>query len=144
MARGSTSGKSLGTLLRLPAFLIVNIALFSAVGFSLARQSYQGWHLDREMSSLESQVQELEGRKLRLETLTQQLVSDERVELEARSRLGRQMPGEKVVVLYGRSTTDTWTGEDIFGDIRLERPSAVDDRTNIRKWWDYFSGKESL
>ncbi|MCR4278693.1 MAG: hypothetical protein NUV81_02185 [bacterium] len=142
MGRGSSSEKSLGTLFRLPAFLIVNIALFSAIGFSLARQSYRGWHADREMSSLENEVNQLEGRKLRLEALTQQLVSSEHVELEARSRLGKQLPGERVVVLYGRSATDTWTGEDIFGDIRTERTPVVNNRSNIQKWWDYFSSKE--
>lgn len=126
---------------RHPVFLIVNIALFAAIGFSLARQTYQGWSVDREISALEAEVAQLEGRRLRLDTLTEQLVSSEHVELEARARLGRQKPGERVVVLYGLSTTDTWTGEDVFGDVRPERQPSVDLRSNPKKWWDYFRGQ---
>lgn len=139
MARGTPNRRSLGSFFRLPVFLIANLALFAVIGFSMARQSYRGWSVDREISALEEEVSRLEGKKLRLETLTQELVSEERVEMEARSRLGRQKPGERVVVLYGRAATDTWTGEDVFGDVPVERTPATDPRSNPQKWWDYFA-----
>jgi cell division protein FtsB len=127
------------TIVRLPAFLIINVALLFVIGISTVRESYRGWTVDREINALEAQATALEGRKLQLETLTRDLVSTDRVEYEARARLGRKQPGERVIVLEGYSTSATWSGDEVATDVIA--PAAVPEerqKTNPERWWSYF------
>ncbi len=140
MPRRAPEKSSWKSVFRLPAFFIANIALFVVIGVTFGREAYRGWSTDHEIKTLEAEVEQLEGRRLRLESLTEQLVSEEHVELEARARLGRQKTGERVVVLYGLETTSSWSGEDVFGDVPPTPVDFVDTRTNPQKWWDYFRG----
>jgi len=137
--RGSsgTSSRTWRDIVRLPVFLLANVALLLVIGVSTVRETYRGWSVDREISALESQATSLEGRKTQLETLAQDLVSPDRVEYEARARLGLKKPGERVIVLEGLSTTTTWTdgGEaDPAGSQIAQDPS----QSNPSRWWSYF------
>lgn len=88
-------------MLRWPAFLVANLALFVLVGVSTARETYRGWTVDHEIQTLQSQATALEARKLKLAELASGISSPEQVELEARTRLGWKKPGEQVIVLTG-------------------------------------------
>src|SRR5689334_20330704 len=99
------------TLVRLPAFLIVNAALLLVIGISTVRESYRGWSVDHEINALEAQASTLEGQKLQLDELTKQLASPDHIDYEARAKLGQKKPGERVVVLEGYDASATWTGQ---------------------------------
>ena len=91
----------LTSILRWPAFLVANLALFVLVGVSTARETYRGWTVDHEIQTLQSQAESLEARKLKLAELANSISSPQQVELEVRTRLGWKKPGEQVIVLTG-------------------------------------------
>jgi len=133
----ASSRSSLHRLIRLPAFLIVNVVILFVLGVSTVRESYRGWTVDREIRALEAQAKSLEGHKFELEGLTKELTSPDRIEYEARARFGQKKPGERVVILEGYSASGTWTGT--AGDVEEEAASPVDEVvSNPVRWWRYF------
>ena len=120
---------------RWPLMLVGSAVLLFVVGIATVRESYRGWKVDREINALESQADELEGRNARLRELADALQAPERLEVEARARLGLREPGEHVVVLTGFGATGSWQGS-LALDVVSERP--VVDRANSTLWWDYF------
>jgi cell division protein FtsL len=131
------TSRSWRSIVRLPIFLLANVALLLIVGVSTVRETYRGWTVDREIRALDAQASMLEGRKTQLETLAQDLVSPDRVEYEARSRLGRKLPGERVIVLQGISSTTTWSG-DADGTDQGTGTERTDTKSNPARWWAYF------
>ena len=118
-----------------PVVLIGSVVLVLVVGVATMRESYRGWKVDREIQALESQADELEGRNEKLRGLARSLDAPERLEVEARTRLGLRMPGEQVVVLAGLATTGSWQGSFAL-DVVPER--LVVQRSNPERWFDFF------
>ena len=126
---------------RWPLMLIGSAVLVFVVGIATVRESYRGWKVDREIQALESQADELEGRNARLRELAQALQSPERLEVEARTRLGLRQAGEHVVVLTGLATTASWQGA-LALDVVAEKPEI--DRPFPELWWEYFFHPDRL
>ncbi|MBD3251368.1 hypothetical protein GF380_02850 [Candidatus Uhrbacteria bacterium] len=120
---------------RWPLILLGSLTLLLFIGVVTVRESYRGWRVDQEIRALESQADELEGRNKRLMEIAQALESPERMEVEARKRLGMQMPGEQVVVLEGLSATGSWQSQ-LQLDVVQEAPEVV--RSNPEQWLYYF------
>jgi cell division protein FtsB len=120
-----------------PLFLIANLAVLLVVGVSTVRESYRGWTVDHEISALEGKAQALEGRKMELGQLAARMQEPSYVEREARSKLGLQKPGEKVVVLEGVSATHTVWNIDV---VAVAQPAET--RSNPERWWQYFTQGE--
>ncbi|MBI4138583.1 septum formation initiator family protein [Candidatus Uhrbacteria bacterium] len=132
--RSGRERSPLKALARWPVFLIGNVALLTVIGASTVRETYRGWTVDREIQALESQAASMEGRRMQLASLTEQFVSSERVEFEARTRLGMKKPDERVVVLQGFSA-----GSPSGDAAAAGYPDApADPRSNPEKWRDYF------
>lgn len=121
--------------------LIGSIALLLVVGVATVRESYQGWKVDREIQALQAQADELEGRNAKLRDLARALQDPERMEVEARIRLGLQEPGEHVVVLSGLDVTSTWRSA-VKLDVVQEKPEI--ERSNPERWFNYFFQPERL
>ncbi|MFH1078178.1 MAG: septum formation initiator family protein [Patescibacteria group bacterium] len=115
--------------------MLANVALLLVIGVSTVRETYRGWTVDREIGALEAQASSLEGRKTELEVLAQELVSPDRVEYDARARLGRALPGERVIVLQGVSSTTTWNGAPGATEQGDVPETAI---SNPARWWAYF------
>lgn len=122
------------SVLRWPAFLLANAAIFMLVGVSTLRETYHGWTVEHQISALEAQAQSLEGRKMKLAQLTQSLASPEHVELEARERLGWKKDGERVFVLSGLQTAVT-TSRPTEQDVFLPTDEAFPSNPHL--WWNY-------
>ncbi len=120
-------------LVRWPAFLMANLALFLLIGVSTVRETYRGYTVEREIKALEAQAESMEGRKSKLIEMTQAVASPESVELEARSRLGWKKAGEKVFVLSGYQPAQ---GEDEAAF--TETPARA--LSNPELWMQYFFG----
>lgn len=121
------------SILRLPAFLIANIALFVLVGVSSAREAYRGWSVDHEIQTLKSQAEALEDRKLTLVELADSLSSPQKVELEARTRLGWKKPGEQVVVLTGYEPAKAGSAPET-----VALPAEPEQASIPHQWFNYF------
>lgn len=132
----ATGSWSWPSFLRWPAFLIANAVLLLLVGVSTLRETYQGWTVDHQIQALQAQAESLEGKKMELVRLTDNLASPDYVDLEARRRMGWKKPGERVVVLAGY--TDSVTKSAVTDAVKHLPLPEVD---NPHKWWDYFFGK---
>jgi len=114
--------------------LVANLALFLLVGVSTARETYRGWSVDREIQSLEAQAENLEGRKLKLLAMADKISSPDKVELEARTRLGWKKPGEQVAVLTGYQAIGGQQTSEEFVAVPVEpAPKSIP-----KQWFDYF------
>ncbi|MFA5185725.1 MAG: septum formation initiator family protein [Patescibacteria group bacterium] len=131
-AKAEENGPLWKKLVRWPAFLVANLALFSLIGVSTVRETYRGYTVDREIKALEAQADALEGKKMKLAELTQAVASPESIELEARSRLGWKKDGEKVFVLTGYHPADKPAEASVFSAPPTAPPS------NAKLWLNYF------
>lgn len=118
-------------IFKLPLFLALNVALFLFIGVSTARETYQGWTVDRQISTLQSQADALEGQKSQLLALTSQLTTPDQTDLDARERLGWKQDGETEVVLEG------------YQPVVSQRPGVLASpppppESNPQRWFDYF------
>jgi cell division protein FtsB len=137
MARKPANSPSTFTwksILRWPAFLLANAAIFLLVGVSTLRETYNGWTVERQIGALQEQAQSLEGRKMKLVQLTQSLASPEHVELEARERLGLKKDGERVFVLDGSQPTVASSSSQ---DPDVYLPTTEVFPSNPQLWWNY-------
>ena len=125
----------------LPLAFIGSIVLVFVVGIATVRESYRGWKVDGEIQALQAQADALEGRNAKLRQLASALQSDDRMEVEARTRLGMQAPGEHVVVLSGLDATSTWQSS-LALDVMAQAPTVA--RSNPEKWFDYFFRPDQL
>lgn len=126
---------SFHSLTRWPLMIAGSVLLLILLGTATIRESYRGWQVNQEIDSLEHQADVLEGRNKRLTEIAQALRSPERMEVEARKRLGEQQPGEHVVVLDGFSASSTWSS-DMQLDVVAEVPEPP--RSNPELWLRYF------
>lgn len=118
-----------------PLVLLGSVLLLLFLGVATIRESYRGWKVDQEISALNAQADELEGRNTRLAEIAETLQQPERMEVEARKRLGMRQPGEHVVLLEGFSATGSWES-DLRLDVVSEKP--VVEKSNVELWFDYF------
>lgn len=133
---GVPTTQSWKSVARWPVFLLANAALLLVIGASTIRETYRGWTVDHEIRALEAQAASLEGRKSALETLTKDLVSNDRVEYEARARLDLKKAGERVIILEGTIPTGTWKGEGAQEPIMPTTYTA--EESNASRWLRYF------
>jgi cell division protein FtsB len=127
--------KILSQLTRWPLILAGSVLLLILLGTATIRESYRGWQVDQEIDSLSRQADALEGRNKRLTEIAQALQSPERLEVEARKRLGNQQPGEHIVVLDGFAATGTWSSDMQLDVVPEAPPEPV---SNPQQWYRYF------
>lgn len=110
------------------------------LGISSARETYQGWKVEQEIRGLQAQVEALEGRKLHLTELLNQLHSPDALDKEARLRLGLQKPGEQVFVLGQAANARALTAPSLA----VAPDSDVEETvSNPHKWLRYFFHPDS-
>lgn len=115
-------------------------AVLVLLGISSARETYQGWKVEQEIQGLQAQVAALEGRKLHLTEVLNQLHSPDALDKEARLRLGLQKPGEQVFVLGQAANARTVNAPSIVPGLASESEEIV---SNPRKWLRYFFHPDS-
>ncbi|MFZ6015928.1 MAG: septum formation initiator family protein [Patescibacteria group bacterium] len=126
---------SLAQKAKWPLFLVANMAILFIVGVSTIRETYRGYTVDKEITTLEQKVKTLEGRKSELSELARKMQSEQFIEREARSKLGLQKPGEHVIILEGvTATSSSWSV-----DITPQPPQQVVYKSNPVLWWEYFT-----
>jgi cell division protein FtsB len=119
-----------------PIFLVASAAILLVVGVSTVRETYMSWTVDQEIKTLEQKAQDLEGRKNDLAAMALKMQSQDFIEQQARSKLGLQKPGEKVVVLEGVPV-----GQAAWQESQPATQTATTDasESNLHKWWRYFT-----
>lgn len=115
-------------------FLIVMIVLISLIAFSYARAYYQNYKIQKEIKSLQEEIEKLETKKLESIEILEYVTSDVFVEEKARLELNKKKPGEAVVFI--EQEVDTIIDSQEVGYI-----PGRQDIANPVKWWYYFTHK---
>ena len=103
------------------AFLIL---LLLASFLKVAKEIMLRLEIKKEINTLEVQLNDLEGKKAKMDQLISYLKTDEYIEKQARTELNLTKPGEKQVNLVGfEGNNQNLTDENI---------------SNIEKWFNYF------
>jgi len=107
------------------------------------RETYREWKVDQEIHQMQTQIEQLEGRKLALTDLVSRMDSPETLDREARTRLGLKKPGERVIILRGADQEiESWQ-EFGFGEDKVQVSDVPS--SNPERWLKYFlSNKTNL
>ncbi|MDR0955863.1 MAG: septum formation initiator family protein [Candidatus Nomurabacteria bacterium] len=127
-----------GNLILIFAALVAGVWGWQAIGslnknYQLQQQVDQG--------NLENQVADLQNQNLQLQQSYYQ--TDEYLELQARDKLNKALPGEHLVILPKTGSSDQST-EDVLDNVdsTAQTTQAVDNSTNFEKWMRFLFGKE--
>lgn len=119
-------------------FLLITIGLGAIIMISLAltQETYRRYQIQKEIEDLQTQVGKKERDNEKLKGMIQYFKTDDFQEKEAKEKLSVQKEGEKVLLVKGdQPTVDSSKPQEL---VETPLPEQKDNRTNLRKWWDYF------
>lgn len=108
-------------------FTIFLLVLLILSFVKVAREALLRYEIKKEIASLESRLQDLEGRSAKTNNLISYLQTDDYIEKEAREKLNLAASGEKQINLV--------TNNMPLSD---ENSSDQTKQNNPGKWFDYF------
>lgn len=117
-------------------FFLIAVGLGAIIMISLAltQETYRRYQIQREIEDLRTQVDKKERDNQKVKGMIEYFKTDDFQEKEAKEKLSVQKEGEKVLMVKGDRENESKSG-----DIQQpENTSPKDNRTNLRKWWDYF------
>jgi len=120
-------------------FIIVGILAIIFIGFSLSKETYRNYQIQKEIQTLEEEIVKLEKNNDDLTNLINYFKTESYQEKEARQKLNLQKEGEKVVVI----TEDNIQSEDFIQEFNQVEETEGKEISNPRKWWNFiFAWKE--
>ena len=123
-------------ILQHKALLFANLILFVLLGWKLYGEVGRSKSLQADIDRLLVQAKALEVQNARLTSLGTEQATQERLEREARVKLGLQKPGESVIIVQdGRGPS---LGVATTRQIAPQSPDQ--SLSNPQKWWRYFLG----
>lgn len=123
----------MNTLIR---FLLIAVALGAIIMISLAltQETYRRYQIQKEIEDLKTQAEKKERDNQKLSSMLEYFKTQDFQEKEAKEKLSVQKEGEKVLMVTGDRNSETKTEEEV----QAANEPKKDERTNPRKWWDYF------
>ena len=117
--------------------ILITIALGAVVLIALAvtEETYRRYQIQKEIEDLKVQAEKKERDNQKLQGLIQYLKTDDFQEKEAKEQLSLQKEGEKVMVIKEENTNQNTNQNNEF--VAPTKPQE-DQRSNSRRWWDYF------
>ena len=117
--------------------VLITIALGAVVLIALAvtEETYRRYQIQKEIEDLKVQAEKKERDNQKLQGLIQYLKTDDFQEKEAKEQLSLQKEGEKVMVIKEENTSQNTNQNNEF--VAPTKPQE-DQRSNSRRWWDYF------
>jgi len=118
-------------------FLLIAVGLGAIVMISLAltQETYRRYQIQKEIDDLRVQAENKERDNQKLKGMIEYFKTDDFREKEAKEKLSVQKEGEKVLMVRGDRESEDKPKEEQQAD---GPPELKDNRTNLRKWWDYF------
>lgn len=111
-------------------FIVMLIILIFII-FALSKEIIRRHQIDKEIESMQKEVEKLEDKNNELSNLTDYYNTEAFKEKEARKKLGLVKEGEKSVALP-ESRKNTTSEESI------KEQEQKSNLTNSQKWWNYF------
>ena len=111
-------------------FVLAGVLVIVFLGVNLGKEYYREHQVQKEINSLQEEIEALEKNNYKLSQLAEYYKTDEYKEAEARKRLNMKKEGEKVVIIKPSSVSlEQSEDEDGFDSESLP---------NYIKWWNYF------
>lgn len=121
-------------------FLAVFILIYLII--NLGRESYRKYQLTKEIDSLKTEIERLEGSNQQMANLMDYFKEDSFLEKEARLKLNLKKPEEKVIIIsdYFDSKTDLDASTNNSNNTGTEMFSGDtnEESSNYWKWWEHF------
>jgi cell division protein FtsL len=115
-------------------FIIMGVCAIALIGFSLAKETYRNYQIQKEIQTLEKEISRLENDNENLANLIKYFETEAYQEREARQKLGLQKEGEKVVII---TEEEIESQETIQESNEPEEEIAEEEISNLRKWWNF-------
>ena len=131
-------------------FLFFIVLALIGLTINVGRESYRKYQLTKEINSLKSETERIEGKNQQLTNLLEYFKEESYLEKEARLKLNLKKPGEKIVVISGDKNQDTARSPELVQentgmsaltgeDPAVGRPLESNlEESNFWKWWEYF------
>ena len=100
------------------------------LGINLGKEYYRENQIQKEINSLQNEIESLEKNNYKLSQLAEYYKTDEYKEAEARKRLNMKKEGEEVVIIKPHSVNSEQSG--------IEAALNNKNLPNYIKWWNYF------
>jgi cell division protein FtsB len=129
-------------------FIIIGICLLVFIGFSLGKETYRNYQIEKEIQALEEEISGLEKNNDNLTRLIEYFKTESYQEKEARQKLGLQKEGEKVVVITEENIEseelEMESAENSIEEFNQSEEIQEEEISNPRKWWNFiFTWKEN-
>lgn len=117
-------------------FLLIAVALGAIIMISLAltQETYRRYQIQKEIEDLRIQAEKKEKDNQKLSGMIEYFKTQDFQEKEAKEKLSVQKEGEKVLLVTG----DRKNVDEIEEKPQASGNPQKDNRTNPRKWWDFF------
>ncbi len=110
-------------------FILVGVLVVIFLGTNLGKEFYRKYQIQKEIDSLQEDINSLEENNYKLSQLIEYCKTDEYKEAQARERFNLGKEGENLVVMLESSSSDNEIEKKINNDEKIP---------NYRKWWNYF------
>lgn len=111
---------------------VLILVFFLFLVFSLIKEIINRHQIDVQIANLEAEINELEQNNSEIENLISSWASSNRLEREARLKLGLKKPDEKSILILREEE------QNEIIDFNEELMSPKDNSPNPIKWWQYF------
>ncbi len=115
------------------AFLVFLIFLFLVLSFYTYETFYKKYQIKKEISILNSQINELKSKKEELQNTKNILTNEDYIEREARLKLNFKKEGEEVVVLVDKPYASN--EKESVEQVKIEEnKNKISGKENFKKW----------
>jgi len=114
--------------------IIVGLGAIIMISLALTQETYRRYQIQKEIDDLQVQAQTKERDNQKLAGIIKYFQTQDFQEKEAKEKLSVQKEGEKVLVVTGDNQKQDKSAEEV----QSGSAPTKDNRTNLRKWWDYF------
>ena len=111
-------------------FFVIFLIIVIYLSVNIYREVKQRVEVKKEIANLKMEIENLTNENDKLDDLIKYFETEEYIESSSREKLGYRKPGEKVIVF-------TEEGLDSIFNTR-EEGSNLEEKPNIKLWWDYF------
>lgn len=121
------------------SFLVAAVVLLAFVvlglfGYSISKENAKKKEIEKDIASLQAQAEAIKKENMALSDRISYLGSKDYQEVQAKDKLNLQSPGESVVIIAPRSSTQSIVPQ---AD-KNETVAPLEATPNYQKWLDYF------
>jgi len=109
-------------------FLVGSILVVVFLGSGLGKEFYRDYQIEKEIDSLQNEIEAVEKDNYQLTQLIEYYKTDEYKEVEARKRFSLKKKGESVIIIKSNPR--------VLGDFDIKEENK--NLPNYVKWWNYF------